>query len=160
MDFDTQKLATLEEDLKRDLDAIQRVRKLISFKNGALSSEPKDDPRQRIIPLEVRADDTFQMSDDSESVPRAPSLRGTIESIINSDPSVRWTTQKMLAYLQKTGYDLKAQKPVYSIGQALQKLVDADRIRIIQRGAGSSPNIYKGKVAKAQEEGEGMDFQK
>ena len=53
MDFDTQKLATLEEDLKRDLDAIQRVRKLISFKNGALSSVPTDDQWQRIRTMEA-----------------------------------------------------------------------------------------------------------
>jgi hypothetical protein len=80
----------------------------------------------------------------------ATSIRGKIEQVMNADSQIRWTTQKMLAHLQTTGFPLKAQKPIYTIGQSLQKLADKNRIVLLKRGAGGSPNIYRGKTIAEQ----------
>jgi hypothetical protein len=147
MDQDAQKLAALEEELKRDLEAIARVRHLMAIKNGSLSAP---DSRQ----LNLAIGGKMNTSDEEDEAP-VPSLRGTIEKLINSDPNVRWTTQKVLLHLQQTGFPLKAQKPIYSIGQALQNLVEKGAIRLVRRGTGSAPNLYKG---KSQEQG-GADME-
>ncbi len=51
----------------------------------------------------------------------------------------------MVKHLTDMGFNLKAQKPVFSVGQAMRKLADQGRIKLIRKGSGSEPNIYKGK---------------
>jgi hypothetical protein len=133
MDFDTQKITVLKEELRRDLEALERVERLMAAKNGIVA--PVDDKQ---LPLHV--------ADEYDTEAPVDSLRGTIESIINSDPNARWTTQKVLARLKEMKYDLRAKQPIYSVGQTLNVLVKKGRIRIARKGAGSSPNIYKGKI--------------
>lgn len=72
-----------------------------------------------------------------------------MDALLNQNPSTRWTTQKVLAKLQRDGFTFKAKKPVISIGQALTKLVAQDKIRRVRRGSGSEPNIYAGKIVKS-----------
>ena len=143
MDSEAQKLDALEQELKRDLDAITRVKKMMAFKNGLLSS-PADD-RQMALPVPADPADNrvITLEADLEFVPAA-SLRGTIEAIINKDADVRWTVQKMLKYLRDINFNLKATKPLFSVGQAMKKLADSKRIRLVYRGTGSEPYIYKG----------------
>ncbi len=140
MEADAKQLAALEEKLKRDLDAIARVRQLIAQNNGSLSPP---DSRQYTLPIPI----SDKVPDVSES-DEAPiqSLRGTICKIINEDPNVRWTAQKVMARLIDTGFQLRAKKPIYSIGQALYGLVEKGEIRLVRKGVGSAPNLYKGKV--------------
>lgn len=52
----------------------------------------------------------------------------------------------MLAHLLATQFPLRAKKPIYSVGQAMSKLEQRGKIRIVKRGAGNSPNVYKGKA--------------
>lgn len=144
MDADAKKLASLEEELRRDLDAIARVKELMARKRPP-------DSRQYALPIPIS--DKAKDSIDDLDAP-AQSLRGTIENMINADPEARWTTQKVLAHLQQTGFPLKAQKPIYSVGQALQKLVDKGSIRIVRKGIGSQPNIYKALAVARQDETE------
>lgn len=141
MDADVQKLASLEDELRKDLEAIARVRQLIAAKNGALAAKP-DDRQYPLLIAGDRASDHVD-STDADDAP-VESLRGKIEQVINSDPTVRWTTQKMLSHLQAIGFPLRARKPIYSVGQAMQKLGDSQKIRLIRRGVGSAPNIYRG----------------
>jgi len=151
MDADAKRLAALEEELRRDLDAIARVKQLMALKNGSLSPP---DSRQLKLAITRLTD-----AEDDDEAP-IQSLRGTVEKIINADPTIRWTTQKVLAHLQNTGFPLKAQKPIYSVGQALQKLAGDGKIRIVRKGVGSQPNIYKGKVVEQEAHSEGGDIVK
>jgi hypothetical protein len=140
---EAQKLTALEQDLRRDLEAIERVKKMMAFKNGSLSA-----PDERQIPLMTLEQDIPETANLAD-IP-STSLRGTIQSIMCADPSVRWTVQKMVAHLASTGFDLKAQKPVFSVGQAMKKLAESNRIKLVRRGSGSEPHIYRGIDRKAE----------
>ena len=89
-----QKLSNLEEELRRDLEAIARVRQIMATKDASAS---KADDRQLPLPIR-RVTPAVASQDDSDDAP-VTSLRGTIAATINADPGVRWTTQKMLKHL-------------------------------------------------------------
>jgi len=141
MDVDTQKFAALKEELRKDLEALERVERLMAAKNGKLSALP-DDRQLPLMPPDARRTDSIDQSDEDNGP--ATSLRGKIEEIINAEPGNRWTTQKVLAKLNEIKFPLKAQKPIYSVGQSLNGLVNQNRIKLARKGAGSEPNIYKG----------------
>jgi hypothetical protein len=151
MEPETKRLAALKEELLKDMEALERVERLMAAKNGLLS---RPDDRQLTLPirpLTARREATDKAVDSAEEDADQPvlSLRGKIEEAVNTNPEMRWTTQKVLAHLQAIGFPLRAQKPIYSVGQALQKLAEGKKIRIVRRGVGSAPNIYKG-IASAQ----------
>lgn len=83
---------------------------------------------------------------DGTGVENPVSLIGAIESHVNADPEKRWTVSKMMATLTAEGFDLKAKKPIYSVGQTLQKMAAKGRLRLVVRGTGSAPNVYKANV--------------
>ncbi|MBV9745306.1 MAG: hypothetical protein JO099_16210 [Acidobacteriia bacterium] len=153
MDADAHKLVALKEELRKDLEALERVERLIASKNGALL---RPDDRQFALPMNVQVDDRNTLTDETdEDLGPRTSLRGKIAEIINSDPQVRWTTPKMLIHLQSIDFPLHAKKPIYSIGQSMQKLAEKGVIRIVRRGVGNQPNIYKGKgLGQEQPQGE------
>jgi hypothetical protein len=153
MDIEARKIIALKEELRRDLEAIERVERLMAFKNGSLT--PPDD-RQAILPINVSVGDKLGLEDEDDG--RANSLKGVIETTVNADVNVRWTTQKMLAHLQQTGFNLRAKKPIYSVGQAMSKLAESGKIRIVRHGAGNQPNIYKGKQTEAPAKEQGGDI--
>jgi hypothetical protein len=138
MVLDEKQLIALEEQARLDLDAIQRIRGMMARQNGA---KPNVQPPP---PGEDEVEDFRDYDDDSGEYDgkEATTLIGTIAKTINADPGKKWTTAKVLAHLQSTGYPLKAAKPLYSVGQSLGKLVEQGKIRILRRGLGSKPNIY------------------
>ncbi|MDP9054170.1 MAG: hypothetical protein M3N93_07690 [Acidobacteriota bacterium] len=129
-----EQILSLREELKRDIEALDRVERIIAAKDAVAKSD------ERQIPLPIRSVAADQDLDESP----VTSLRGTIAATINSDTTVKWTTSKMLSHLEKTGYPLKAKKPIYSVGQTMQILAEQGKIRLVRRGAGSAPNIYRG----------------
>src|SRR4051794_29414847 len=104
-------LASLEEEVQKDLEAIARVRRMLEIRNG-LAHGAKPPPQHVILIGDAKPPVDLK---DVEGAP-VTSLRGKIEHIINSDPALKWTTQRMLAHLQRIGFPLKAKKPIYSIG--------------------------------------------
>lgn len=136
MDTEAKKLIALKDELRKDMEALERVERLMASKNGSLS---RPDSRQITLPVM----DLILEEEDAEAP--ANSLRGTIEQIVNADTTTRWTTQKVLVRLQELRYPLRAQKPIYSVGQCLNILVKRGSIRLARKGAGNAPNIYKGK---------------
>lgn len=143
MEPEAKKLASLREELRKDLEALERVERLMAAKNGSLS---RPDDRQMALPInKSRVLDVDSAEEDADNAPGI-SLRGKIAEVINADPNVRWTTQRVLAHLQNTHFPLKAQKPIFSVGQSLNSLVKRGNIRLVRKGTGSAPNIYKGKL--------------
>ena len=143
MEPEAKKLAALREELRKDLEALERVERLMAAKNGSLS---RPDDRQMALPInKSRVLDVDSAEEDADNAPRT-SLRGKIAEVINSDPSVRWTTQRVLSHLQAAHFPLKAKEPIYSVGQSLSSLVKKGNIRLIRKGTGSEPNIYKAKL--------------
>lgn len=141
-----EQILSLKDDLKRDLEALERVERIIAAKDAVISK-----PDERQIPLPIRS--VVPADDELDETP-VTSLRGTIAATINSNPTVRWTTSKMLSHLQNTGFPLKAKKPIYSVGQTMQILAEQGKIKLVRRGAGSAPNIYRG-IEKPQEQTSG-----
>lgn len=145
MDYDLNHLASLEEETRRDLEAIARVRKMMALRNGPIQ------PPQTLAEKPTERPAHFPASpiatDNPESI---ASLRGTIAAEINKQPLVRWTVQKMVSHLASIGYEFKAQKPVFSVGQAMKKLSESDRIKIVRQGSGSAPHIYGGATPKQE----------
>ena len=137
MVLDEKQLIALEEQARLDLDAIQRIRGMMARQNGTKphAQQPSDAPP----PGDV---DDFEDDSGEGDTKETTTLIGTIAKTINADPGKKWTTAKVLAHLQSTGYPLKAAKPLYSVGQSLGKLVEQGKIRILRRGLGSKPNIY------------------
>ncbi len=142
MEADAKRLAALEEELRKDLEAITRVRQIMSLKNGSL----RLDDRQLKLPIAGKPakDDAIDSAEEDADDAPITSLRGKIAEVINSDPTVRWTTQRVLAHLQQSGFPLRAEKPIFSVGQSLSALVRKGKIRMVRKGTGSQPNIYKG----------------
>jgi len=149
MAMDSKQLMALEEELKKDLDAIARVRRMMVVKEGA-SAAP--DQRQIVLPIKSTPPRPDADDADESEMESATSLVGAIEQLLNYAPDVRWTTQKVLAHLRQSGFPLKAQRPIYSVGQALNKLARREKIRMVRKGSGSEPNIYKGKLSSPESE--------
>jgi hypothetical protein len=151
--MDAAEIRLLKEELRKDLEAIERVERLMAAKN---SPRPADEHQ---LPPGAEPAVAGQEPDDSEDFTEAPrdSLRGTIERIVNTDTTTRWTTQKVLARLKELNFNLRAKKPIYSVGQSLNILATRGRIRVARRGAGSAPNIYKGIERTPAAAGQGGD---
>jgi hypothetical protein len=141
MDNDARKRIALKEELLRDLEALERVERLMATRNGVMPLPPDD--RQSVLPLRVEVSDNITVEDDAADEPPR-SLRGTMEAVVRAaGPAEKWTNQRMLNHLRAIKYPLRAKQPIYSIGQAMQKLEEAGVVRIARRGTGSQPNIYK-----------------
>lgn len=140
---DSQKLDALEEELRRDLEAIVRVRKMMAIKNGALGKPASNENQLTLIPTTAAFVSGSENAEDMDAP--ATSIRGMIVQTMNASPLTRWTTAKMLAHLQSINFPLEAKKPIYTIGQSMQKLAERGDIRLLKRGLGNRPNIYAGK---------------
>jgi hypothetical protein len=143
--MDADRIAALKDELRRDLDAVERVERMLAFKNGSLMKPNGNGKQSTVAPLNL--DETVAPDDEYDTDAPVDSLRGTVERIVNSDPNERWTTAKVLQRLIETKFDLRAAKPIYSVGQSLNVLVKKGRIRLVRKGAGSAPNVYKAKAA-------------
>jgi len=139
MDLEAKKISAIKEELRKDLEALERVERLMA-KNGVPSLP---DERQAVMPLSLVLPDRTEDEDGNDNA--VASLKDTIEATVNAEPALRWTTQKVLVRLQQNGFPLRAKKPIYSVGQAMQKLAEAGAIKLVRKGSGNQPNIYKGK---------------
>ncbi len=144
---ETDRLNSLEQELRRDLEAIERVKRMMAFKNNNPPAQRAEESKPSKIVGLFELDGADETMQPEEGV----SLRGTIEAIMNADPSLRWTVQKMVQRLKDSGFELKAQKPVFSVGQAMKKLADKGRVRLAVKGVGSAPHVYQG-FAKREEQ--------
>jgi hypothetical protein len=134
--------AMLEEH-RKDREALDRLKRFIP-KN---SSPAKDDqvdaeyadvealrPRQRAIELEANDD-------------LAPhTIIGKVESVMLADTTKRWTVPVMLQLLKGEKFPLAAQKPESTLGLVFAKLHKRGKIRLVRRGGGRTPNVYRGQL--------------
>jgi len=127
MEFDARKLLSIEEKLRKDLDAVQRVKRMMALEAAEGGGHDAD-------------------ADDADLEAPVTSLRGTIQQLLNANPEKRWTAQQVLSALKDSGYPLRAKQPIYSVGQTLNILAKKQKIRIVRRGTGSAPHIYKGRI--------------
>ena len=72
------------------------------------------------------------------------SIIGKVDAVMNADPTKKWTVASMIAYLQHSGFSLAAKKPEATMGLVFTKLRNRGKIRIVRRGSGRNPNVYRG----------------
>ena len=102
--MDPEKVTDIErqmlEEHRKDLKALARLKRFLhSSENNAIPVQPSE-PIAPLVP--------------EEGTP----LKHAIRDIMNNDPTRKWSNGKMLNYLSSIGFNLKAKKPIYSIGQA------------------------------------------
>ena len=135
--MDANEIPTLEQEMmkehQKDLAALARLKRFLPSNGSASASEISN-------AMPVQSSDPITPLVPEEDTP----LKHAIRDIMNNDPTVKWSYRKMLKYFSDIGFKLKAKKPIYSIGQATQKLVGAGQIKLLKQGFGSSPNSYRG----------------
>ena len=132
--MDRDQVAAMErqmlEEHRKDVEALERLKRFLLPPNSSgVTSQRETLFHQPVIPLVPEGDTP---------------LKYALRDIMNNDPNVRWTNPKMLKYLKEIGFTLNAKQPIYSIGQATQRLLDAGEIKLLIRGSGSTPNVFRG----------------
>lgn len=130
----------MEDEMRKDLDALARVRKMIEAKQPALQKQANA-PKHKAPAVTPDVGEP-----EEEGAVKGTTIRGAIEALINSDPNVRWTKTTVLKKLQSESFRIGANNPMWSVGTALGILAKMGRIRVVKKGQGSEPNIYKGKL--------------
>jgi hypothetical protein len=120
------------EEHRKDLEALERLKRFLPQSNAAVS-KPKGVPED----LGPQAD-LESLSEDT--------IIGKVEQVMTSDTARRWTVPLMFAELRRQNFPLAAQKPERTLGLILRKLADRKVIKIVKRGSGRSPNVYKAVV--------------
>ena len=154
--IDAKTIRAFQEELRKDLEALERVERMMAAKSGPAVS--KSDKRSPLFPPADSESEAEVESDEYDTEAPSDSLRGTIERIVNGDLATRWTTQKVLTRLIEMRYDLRAKKPIYSVGQSFYVLAKKGRIRLVRKGAGSAPNVYRGKMEGLRRHEGGSDL--
>jgi hypothetical protein len=126
----------MEEEHRQDREALQRLKRFL--KNGA---NGRSGASPRLI-------DTHQYDDGDGN---AQTIIGTVDSAMQADHNRKWTVPLMLAYLRDSNFPLAAQKPEATLGLIFKKLQRRGRIRLVKRGSGRLPNVYKAVQPTAQE---------
>ncbi len=131
--MDNEQVAAMErqmlEEHRKDVEALERLKRFLPSNSSEVTSQEKTVLHQTVTPL-IPEEDT--------------PLKYAIRDIMNNDPNVRWTNSKMLNYLENIRFTLNAKRPIYSIGQATQRLLGTEEIKLLIRGAGSTPNVFRG----------------
>ena len=135
--MDQKKVTDIEREMleehRKDLKALARLKRFLH------SSESTSAP-QTSNAIPVQPSEPIAPLVPEEGTP----LKHAIRDIMNNDPNRKWSNGKMLNYLSSIGFNLKAKKPIYSIGQATQQLVESGEVKLQKQGFGSLPNIYRG----------------
>jgi hypothetical protein len=140
MDYEPNKIAALKDELRKDLEALERVERLMRAKSDP--ETPQDRRKKPTAAVQERPSEPEAQEPESEIM--SGSLRATIATIINnSESTTRWTPRKVLSKLEEMKYDLRSKQPVYSVGQALKILAKRGDIKLARKGSGSAPNIYR-----------------
>jgi len=128
--------AKMEEEHRRDIEALERVARFLPG-----SPRPVPDPPER--PASTPEPSSFAPAD---------STLGMMERLLWRYPSRTWTIQQLKSEMEKQGYTFKAQQPIASMGVAIKKLSDRGKVTVVMRGSGRVPNVYQWKVVDTRSE--------
>ena len=132
--------ATMEEEHKKDREALQRLKRFLPNVNGH-SSGFRETTGQVKLPVHVLVP---VVNDDDDAV--TGTIIGKVESILMADPTEKWTVPRMLSFLRESGFQLEAQKPERTIGLVFRKLMKRGKVRLLKKGSGRIPNVYRAVV--------------
>lgn len=142
--LDANQLATIEsamaEEHRKDREALQRLKRFL----------PSNGSNGRVTEQRITIAPNGQILEESDDDPQT--IIDKVEQIMRDDPSKKWTVPAMVTHLKQINFPLVAKKPQATMGLVFAKLVNKRRtIRIVKRGAGRNPNIFR--AVQAQQEG-------
>jgi hypothetical protein len=133
---------SMREEHRKDLEAFERMKRFLPANGRA--------PKQPTI-IDAEPVDT---DDDSLDLPDGQlpqTIIGKVESIMLADTAKRWTVPAMLQELRRISFPLEAKTPASTLGLVFAKLRRRGHIRIVKRGSGRTPNIFRGVQSQSQE---------
>jgi hypothetical protein len=153
--YDSKTLAAMEQSMReehrKDLEAFERMKRFLP-KNGSA-------PKHTTI-IDAESVDT---DDDSLDLPNGPlplpqTIIGRVESIMLADIAKRWTVSTMLQELRRINFPLVAKTPGSTLGLVFAKLHRRGTIRLVRRGSGRTPNVFRGVQSQSQEGDSDVDY--
>lgn len=129
----------MEDEHRRDREALERLKRFL--KNG--SNGGAKEARTAFAMASASADD-----DEGSS----QTIIGKVEEVIFADPEKRWTVPGMVSHLANSGFKFAAKKPDATMGLVFHKLQRRGKVRIVRRGAGRTPNVYRANIQQPKED--------
>lgn len=132
--IDAKQLAAMEramqEEHRKDREALERLKRFLHADGNSCGElhEPK-------TVLEQIQEEVDELNTNT--------MIGTVEAIIANDPKKRWTVASMLQRLRDDKFPLAADKPQASLGLVFSKLHKRGKIRLVRRGSGRTPHVYR-----------------
>jgi len=118
---------SMMEEHRKDREALDRLKRFLP-KNG---SGPQFAPVGPALSTED--------NEDEESL----TIIAKVEEVMTADLDKKWTVPKMVAHLKTIAFPLVAKKPASTMGLVFKRLQKRGRIRIVKRGAGRNPNVWR-----------------
>jgi hypothetical protein len=136
----------MEEEHNKDLAALERLQRFLPTAEASSSNSGEDAIGRINPPIQEQDADQEELESDER-----PTLIGTVLAVVQSKPGISVTSRNVLAALESQGFPLVGdeRRRLTSIGQALSKLAERDPapIRVVRRGKGKAPNVYRAVVA-------------
>jgi len=119
---------SMQEEHRKDREAFARLTRFLNANGDAplSATKPDDDPS------------------DSSQYPQT--IIATMERIMRSDTTRKWTVPTMLSHLRSERVRLGSKTPDATLGYNFRKLVKRGKVRLIRQGVGRSPSIYRWKT--------------
>ena len=141
---------------ERDMEAVRGMRALLErYDSGELGEELCN-------AISGHGAETMPLPP-LDATSASQSLASKVAEVCEEYAHEQWTTRRMLAYLRQVDFPL-SQKPEGSVSACLGNLAREKKLRIVRKGAGSTPSVYQRISAdpttpgqSAAEQAEGID---
>jgi len=131
--------ATLDAEHQKDLEAIDRVLKLLAERR-ITASRPLSAPSEVIAPV---------VADGEQST-----LIDAVRRVFEDNPKDRWLVSTVEEQLRKHGFQFDAVKPRNSLHTALNRLQERGVVRVVKRGRGRKPSVYASVLPQEHQTGD------
>lgn len=128
---------SMREEHRKDLEALERLKRFLPASSiSAQKPEPGATPgSNQQLELEEGLAPT--------------SIIGKVESVMIADTDREWTVPQMLSQLRKDKFPMLAKAPLSTLGLTFTKLTRRGKIKLVRRGYGRNPNVYRGIVPQS-----------
>jgi hypothetical protein len=120
---------------EHDIDAIERVEKLITTAESAVMPSPEfllTATRATAAPASDQGDEDSEVT-----------LIDLVERVFKQFPDQSWNVNTLERQLRNAGFVFEAKNPKASLNTSLARLTERGAIRVSKRGGGRKPNLYR-----------------
>ncbi|MGA2049272.1 MAG: hypothetical protein ABSG96_16365 [Terracidiphilus sp.] len=159
-ELDALRLA-MQEEHEAEVAALQALERVQRFLPTNPAAEPALNKANGVAHHEEpikeapakTADEDEQIADVVDE-PR-PTLIGTVLATLKSRPNISFSNRTVLRAMEADGFPFTGdeRRRLTSIHSALISLAERGQIRIVRRGSGREPNLYRAKIERTEETG-------